>query len=357
MVERFGHKKPFGLHMIKKHLNFTQEVYRFGAMGLQTAATGQINLQRTQLGGTPPAAGSYEIMPVYLLELSPRPQGTQTPVQNVFYYLQRNYGGLNVQPVYTWVATTAQNATGSAAQSYQIEKEATFMANFTSAPGQPTSTPVAESVSRDVLEWVDFRMRAIGPTVQPCKWKVQLIQFKDLHFMPDWGANNTFAEYGNDENLQSQRNHYYDELVLHLTLNRTNMFLKGFDQKVGMHVLKNISFATMPKDSTDEYTTGECRDVKFFAPLQRLQKYNWNPAQQKVFGATVSGTQPNNPNTFINDLGENSSIVVSNSTTVAPKARLYILIMAESWYPNTTIVGQSPSFDFLLRKKHSALLI
>lgn len=341
VTDHFGRHHKMNLAYVKKHMLFSKEVYRFGALSLQSAAQGSLTFQRN-LSGTPPTAGVIEFMPIYLLGITEREQAQAAPLVPSFWRLNRIYqGGGDV--TYNWATTNGYNQLGVTVNQWQLE-------------ASPYADEIAtqQTVPRDVLEWVEFKMRAIGPTSQPCKWHVKLIQFKELHFMPDWSNSNTFTTSATYdlESLQTQRNKFYDALTQPLVMNRTNMFASGYDIKKGIHTLKDVAFKTSPKSTTDEYVTGECRDVKLFMNLNRKQKYNWNPNSAVPYQPIPTGTVEQ-PNYFVPTINGPADCV----TDVAPKARMYIMIQAESWFPNDSTIADCPSFDFLARKRHTVLMV
>ena len=311
----------------------TQPTYlRFQGLTAQDSATGYFSLGRFNVG-VPPALTTTQTMPCYLFNLTSigALQTNESVAVAVCTQAQRSWTATGAQPDWLFNAVLGNNSAGSSAsqQPYAIEA------------GIYNQTYVI----RDLLEWVEIGIDCIGATNDPMKWTIEIVQFKDDYYCPEYSV---VASAAYDTLMkQNARNQFWDHELIPETSHPFNVQAPIPSVKKAKRVLWAQSFTTQPKSNSDLYTVGEERRVKIFKRLNRIQEYQWS----------VSGRGP--PVVAgVDQLGWPVNLVSSTAGSaqgdVEPRKRLYLMVKAQCPTVNTaaTVCG---SMDVMIRKKHMSM--
>ena len=293
-------------------------IYRYQGIFPFNSANGYFSLSRDQTGGVP-ANASTELLPLMLFDLCANNFNTSTSSNNTCgWVLRRTFTALKGN--YDFVAATAKSADGvTGSTQWQIED----------------ATTSKTSVRKALLDWLDLRLVCVGPTQMPCKFVIQIVQFKN-----DWEHPQACIA-GNvlPENEAIEKNAFWDAQVWPLITNPIDI-LNPSKKKFDMKVVHSVSFILDPKESSETQPMGHCKIVKIFKRFNRLQRYDWD--QQAQIDQTTAlpniGWQVNNS---ISSLQDN----------VVPRARMYLMVKAENFTGGAGGLPTLPSFDIMMRKK------
>lgn len=335
MTRKLGRKPKHSLADVYRKINCAVEPCYYRFQGVTEYSTDQgYWLMRRIITGTVPTAGSLESMPLFMFNLSAIVNNRNASggyAATVGYQLHKSWGTGSpiINPQYTFVAQNGQDANAVATQVYTIENASADKKN----------------ILRDNLDWVDIRMDCIGPTSIPTEWCIQIVQFKDAVFEPEYTLQNPTAV--NDVSArETERAQLYDELIqpciMHPILltnpkNRASVMSR-------MKVIYKMKFTTQSKESVDNYQSGQERMIKIFKWMNKPQNYDWREVgrapQPAVTGQESAGYPQNyGLSNFMND--------------VEPSKRVYLMIKAQNQYVGIDTKDKVASFDMVIRKKHS----
>lgn len=205
----------------------------------------------------------------------------------------------------------------------------TWVQPATSGNWLPEDTPAASTTAasypqdKSVLDWVSAKLLFYSPFNIPTRISVQIVQFTDRRFCPgeSTGAADPLV------------NAFYQGLIKKYSyspLEEGNSNLKKW-----MKVLYSKDFIMEPKD-TDEQVPAQYKQLDIFNRMNRVCKYDWN--QNDAMNVMSVDTQVNNSR---------------NLNVVEPKARIYLMIRAQSKLNSVISNAVHPSFDIVLRTKHT----
>lgn len=312
----------------------TSIIYRLQGVLQYNATQGFYSMQRTPTG-TPGTDNSAELMPLYLVELTNRAfTGASIPADAVesIFQLRKNYltsGGNNTDfPYYDFVPKTTQNGAGaSITGSYSVEKA--------------FQDPALNSNRYHFLEWVDIRLDCISPTSIPCKWTVQIVQFKE-DFLDPYSPVDTAPVAGTQEYRDiTQRNQFWDNQTYKLIAHPFMSDAHGTNQAQLMKVLHSQSWIGQPKQSTDLFTSGDERMLRIFKYMNRLVDYGYT---SDVRGPTPGGAGAET-------MGFAQDATTQLMAIPEAKKRIFLMIKAENFLISGGVTV-TPTFDLIVRKKH-----
>lgn len=276
-----------------------------------------------------------------------------------------------VCPVHLYDITSLNNIVNNQVQNYNPAFQLGFdsnvgtaRVNFSNLPckfndGTAGSTWFYENVSGsnstiDVYpkkssfqDYFHAKLLCYGASTFATEYAIDVIQLKDEYLHPDWLNNaawsgalpNTAAI-----NYAKAAVGFWDYVAKpYMGTNPLATITGSFSKH--MKILKSLRFTLQPRLSTEtDNPAGHCKQVNLFVKLNRKNKYDW------IEGGTdpllTSGT------TWISQQGQ-------DSTTVNPKARIYLMIRATNsvltQLPAAPSYSNSPSYDLVLRTKHTWL--
>lgn len=178
-------------------------------------------------------------------------------------------------------------------------------------------------IGSDTLNWMSAKMIFYCPTTLPCRFQIDVVQFKDTRLVPDstTGVSQFAAAF-------------YQAMVKRFAYSP----LETGDVKYQKYlkVLHTQSFILTPKESTEAVNT-IFREVNLFMRFNRRCTYDWED-NDKMAVIGVDGQQ---------------NLDVNIKTQVHPRARIFLVIRAQSQnavsYSNTI----HPSYDIVLKTSHS----
>lgn len=333
LSKSYGRKMPMRMHMQKFIRAISDErIYRYQALTEYGAAQGYQGLSRNYTG-TVGVLPYTETMPYHIYELTNIATAAgQTGYTTCGYQVQRNYvtapAGGTTNPQYLFLPLSSFAANGAALN-----------------PGYWTyenvgGSAVTPHIAKDILQWCNIKVDAVGPANVPCKWTMKIVSFTEEHYMPDFDTSQ-LTNTAFQDNLQKYqaRSEFWDNeterLVSHPFMTENTKM-----KRQGMKVLSYKTFMTQPKESTDNYKTGQERMVKMFNWYNKTQNYLWSQA-----GRIPTLTSANEP------LGWTQNFA-SPVATVHPRARIWLVIQAENTVLGATTADTCPSYDIVMKKKH-----
>lgn len=173
---------------------------------------------------------------------------------------------------------------------------------------------------QDILDWIQFKLLFYCPTQRPSKFLIQLVQFNDERLVP--GATVTTFSSAFWQSMVKK----FMWSPLETGDNQYNKYLK---------VLYSMQFSMDPKESTDPANT-KLREVNIFKRMNRRCTYDWQQ-DDRMFMNQEDGQQ-------------NSGDL---STTVHPRARVFLMIRALASNGAAESNTIHPSYDLVYRCRHS----
>jgi len=256
-----------------------------------------------------------------LKNISPSPSTGPIEVPLHLYELNaslNDVGGVVTQPTIGWYPSFSNPG---------ITGTLSWSNTFNLVPENTTgsaSTYQNGAGKRDMLDWVQAKMLFYAPTTRAARIQVDLVQFTDTRLVPDATTTSAFATA------------VYQALVKRFTIspletgnNEYSKYLKILDSK---------TFIMDAKESTDPVNTN-MREVNLFYRMNRLCRYDW--AEDDAMGLLS-----------LNDTQINQGDV---STQVHPRARIFLMIRGQSTNAAAYSATIHPSYDLVIRTKHSAL--
>jgi len=192
---------------------------------------------------------------------------------------------------------------------------------------QDTSSQSNSSVyagASEQLNWVQAKMMFYAPLTVPCRFQVDIVQITDTRLVPQTGT-------VPDGNFHTA---FWQSMLKRFIYSP----LETGDPKYRKYlkVLHTTSFILNPKEST-EATNTVFRELNIFKSFNRTCKYDWQ--DQDRMAMLSQDAQVN----FDNNL----------STTVHPRARIFLMIRAQARNGVAFSTNIHPSFDLMLRKRTS----
>lgn len=180
--------------------------------------------------------------------------------------------------------------------------------------------------ANDTLDWVSARMLFYAPTTRASRIQVDVVQIKDTRLVPDdtTGVSTFAAAF-----WQSMSKKFaYSPLEQGDT--QFNKYLKVLDSK---------TFIMESKESTESVNTN-MKELNLFYRFNRKCTYNWE--DQDRMGMLVA-----------NDGQLNTDVNVK--TQVHPRSRIFLIIRGQATNTTADSTTLHPSYDIVLRAKHSQL--
>lgn len=174
------------------------------------------------------------------------------------------------------------------------------------------------------LNWIKAKMLFYAPTTLPCRYQIDIVQFKDSRLVPDPNNVSDFARS------------FYQAMIKRFAYSP----LEDGDVKYQKYlkVLYTNSFILNPKESTESVNT-ILRQVDIFLRLNRRCTYDWE-ATDGMNVLTLDGQV---------NVGQN------NKTQVHPRARIFMIIRAQSRNDVAYSATIHPSYELVLKTAHSQL--
>lgn len=200
---------------------------------------------------------------------------------------------------------------------------------------------------RCMLDWVRAKMVLYGAYNQVTKFKIMFVQLKEDWLHPDF----VYDAPGLPNNLSNpyaqQAAQFWRAFTASFSQHPANSVV-GYNPKY-MKIIKQFNFVLQQNNSTDTYqgSIGHNKVMDIFMPLNRVCKYDWlRNTSAGITDYKAAGYDHYNGNL---------------STTVHPKARIYMIVMASNWVfvdaqsGGVPQVSNTPSFDLNLTKRITLL--
>lgn len=334
-------------------------VYRFQNLSPYSAAQGTCTMPGSYLTTTvvgPPSRAVGQYMPCRLYAISSNNNfvnGVLSSPEAEFglRFVAQGTAGEGVQAIFD-TGSANNNCFGAVSvydgttNIFRYEVENAPQGTFNSTEDVPHNS--------NLLNWFEARLKLYGATQADTHWYVDVVQFKQAHFCPEWvQATGTVEEVG--QKKIRERSVFWQQLTRPLINSTLSKPLNaGRAASSGIRVLKSIRVLIPSQDNTDRDTGQDERDVKFKMNLNRLQRYDFNP---DVLISTI--TDINAPNLESNNA--NASLQ-SNANDVYWTRRLYLMLRCTfsasgdiAANPMGTNNVVTPTYDFCLRKAFSKL--
>lgn len=231
---------------------------------------------------------------------------------------------------------------------------------FSAVPGQTTigsttsnlwqyeSTPAGSGSNgnqpfrRDYWDYSNIRLLLYGARSTSITYTISLVQFKKDYLCPDQ-MQNLLA--GPDSNNQTA---FWSRQVQELLYSPVQMRYQtgGPDD---MKVIKSWKYTLSPKTTIEMDNAPHNKLVSIFYRANRIRKWDWdfitdNPGGNLVGAAGIEGA------------GFEQSFAQQNANTVAPRARVYLMVKANAYVADNTNgsafrADVEGSFDLCIRNK------
>lgn len=177
----------------------------------------------------------------------------------------------------------------------------------------------------DTLDWVQAKLLFYAPTTRASRIQVDVVQIRDTRLVPDasTGVSNFACAFWQ---AMVKRFAYSP---LEPGNNEYAKYLKVLDSK---------TFIMEAKESTDAVNTN-MKELNLFYRFNRKCKYNWADEDKM---AMLSQDGQINTDTNI-------------STQVHPRSRIFLMIRGQATNTTADSSALHPSYDIVLRAKHSQL--
>lgn len=342
-------------------------VYRYQAMNkFDSTTAGFTPIKYVQLSDAP----AYQIYPVHLINLSGRTNFVRntnadtavayTPLVRYFLYKTDN----TASGTYAWQALKGQQADGTTpAGSLGAGKDHAWQVEYSSHAQFANNSPL----DHDTLDWVQAKFMLYGTNALPVRYTIQIVQFNDPWIAPqtyatNWPGGDGLTNYDPglpvpDAKGLREKNNFFGQLVQKLIVSPLDVATSGAT-KAKMKVLKSYQCIINPNTTIENaagtsgtIVTPHQRQLDIFVRFNRMQNYAWE------------GRNAIDPDVAAFDQPQQTTINVD----VPYKARIYMLVTATcaemetstnaAWPTNayTTALRYQPSYDVIIRKKHSSL--
>ena len=183
----------------------------------------------------------------------------------------------------------------------------------------PDNYPCGQST----LDWYNMKLMCYAPTSIPCRWQIDVVQFKDQRLNPETTTQTPFATG------------FWQSMVKPFAYSPLETGDTSY--KKYMKVLYSKSWIMNPKETTDP-APAIMKQVNLFQRLNRSCKFNWSDEDA------------------MNMLAVDGEInLAPNKTTVHPRARIYVIIRASANNATAFTTTLHPTYDIVYKVQHSQL--
>jgi len=306
--------------------NSTSNVFRLSAID-QTAGLIQHQLLNGRgfytMRNAQTAPGAQLEWPVYAFDL------TSVPNQ---------YNGVYTYPRTAWKAYSGSEASGAAINWQSVAAPPNTTSSF-----QPEACGIEPSPGeRSLLNWVDAKIMFFAPYKIPVRINIDIVQFKHDEVCPG-------GTYGESPKTITQPNDvaFWESMMKKYMISPLESGNDRLERKY-ITYLHRDSFILDCKTSIENEVT-HYKQYDLFKRMNRKCTYKWlDPGTMKM--------NMQAPGTGGVDWIQNAAS--PNYWTVHPKARTFLLIRAFAGQVQNSNVYNAdyhPSFDLVLRTKHSSL--
>lgn len=246
--------------------------------------------------------------------------------------------GLLEVPCHLWEVTSAVNPVNGVITAPNVAwvpnfSNPTDTATLTWVNGRPLSVENADNATNqsiiypngsDTLEWIQAKMLFYAPTTLPCRYAIDVVQIKDTRLVPD------------NANVTQFACAFWQNVIKRFTFSPLEPGSVKYQKY--FRILHSQSFILNPKESTEAVNT-IFREVNIFLRLNRRATYDWED-QDRI-------------NMVVQDGPVN--LDANQKTQVYPRARIYVMIRAMARNGSAFSTTIHPSYDMVLRMKHSQL--
>lgn len=334
-TRKLGRRPKKNVYNAFKQLQATLKpiYYRHQGCLPYSSAQGYHLLDRSVVG-TLGNAGSSQNLPCYLFGLSNIFANQGSFSSPMAWRLQQQFPVTVSEYAYHWVPIKDQSADGSTVgtvPSWDIEERSTTTAN-----GWPGD--------KDILSYADIRLICVGATTVATTFEISVVQFKHDWLHPEFIV----------EELSTRTDIEYEKMAratweaeVYKYIQSPIMIERPGRTTDAIQVLHKINFTLQPKMTIESNDEGHHKIVKLFKWFNRTQNYNW----QNVGVHALPGGGGIQPMSYqVNNV--NNEPILQVSATVAPRARMYLMVKATNQTPAVAGATVTPSFDIVMRKKH-----
>lgn len=277
--------------------NISSNVYAYRAYNVFGGTSGAISLQNTSPSTT---TGPFNL-PMHMWEV--------TSAMNVI-------AGNVTAPNVFWTPQLS-NPTDTASITWVNNLGTLSVENTDNATTIVNSYPAGN----DTFDWFQAKMVFYCPTALPCRYQIDVVQLTDQRLTPG-AASTPFATA------------FYQALAKRFAYNPIESGNSRY--KKYLKTLYTQSFILNPKETTESVNT-IFREVNLFMRMNRRCTYDWEDQDRM--------------NMLGNEGQVNSDLTIK--TQVHPRARIFLLIRAQANNAVSYTPTIMPSYDFVLRMKHS----
>jgi hypothetical protein len=246
--------------------------------------------------------------PIHLWELT-----SSQNVQNVAGVATLNAPTIGWFPIFS-------SATSAATLSYSNQ----FQMSTDDSPGVQSSISNWPA-NNDILDWCQIKTMFYAPTSRPSRIQIDVVQFKDTRLVPD-----------NTTGVSQFACAFYQAMSKRFTLSPLETGSEHYQKY--LKVLDSKTFIMEPKETTEAPNTN-FREVNLFYRWNRRCNYKW--ADDDLMGMTTN-----------NEGQVNQGDV---QLQVHPRARIFLMIRGQALNDTVQTTTGMPSYDIVIRTKHSHL--
>lgn len=194
-------------------------------------------------------------------------------------------------------------------------------------------------------DYFQARMLCYGASTFATQYAIDVVQLRDDFMHPDLlsgSASNLPGGSVSTGNYRASTLGFYEYLTKPFIAHPLQEINPAFRKHI--KILKSLRFTLQPRLSNEtDNPTGHCKKINLFVRLNRKCRYDW----------IEGGSDPNlqGVNTYISEQGQVACIT-------EPKSRIYLMVRALAQpvaSPATPTLSNTPSYDLLLRSKHTWL--
>jgi len=197
-------------------------------------------------------------------------------------------------------------------QALQVEQTTSDVTNADSYPGGSST-----------LEYMSLRMICYPPLTIPCRWQIDILQFRDDRLIPQ-AASTPFATAAYQSYIKK-----FVKSPLEQGTTVYNKYLK---------VLHTETWIMTPKQTVDNLAN-VMREINIFKRFNTKMNYAWNE-DDLMYMHTI-------------DTQKNTSAAIK--TQLEPRKRIFVSIRAQAANGTAWTQATMPSYDISLKMQHSQL--
>lgn len=273
------------------------------------------------------AAGAVVNAPIFVFDITSVPNGTMGEASTPVY------------PITGWKCTYASEAKGSAVTWTAINLPPDSTASFQAENTQKEFKAGPHSL----MNWMEAKFLFYPAAKTSSRINIDLVEFKEDSVMPG-GINASSPGVINDTYAKA----FWESMLKKYMYSPLEAGNTNLEKKFVKYLFRDSISLDCPK--TIEVEPNHVRHYNLFKRLNRIVTYNW--------GDTGTMTAYHTTGSGVGNQDWIQNAAVFNQNTARPNKRLFLMIRGYSTFcTNSNLFQQSihPSFDMVLRKKHTSL--